>query len=41
MQLKYIKKKNKKMFEDIPNIESKIIKIKNSLKCLKKFLMKL
>ena len=32
MQLKYIKK-NKKMFEDIPNIESKIIKMKNSLKC--------
>ena len=29
------------MFEDIPNIESKIIKIKNSLKYLKKFLMKL
>ena len=37
MQLKYIKK-NKKMFENIPNIESKMNKNEKFVKMLKKVL---
>ena len=36
-----IYKKNKKMFENIPNIESKMNKNEKFVKMLKKFLMKL